>query len=278
MSTDLIVQYVDSAALESWKLDAAMSVEFKFQPERWKLAAGGLAMFVNVLTGAAIEALDLIILQSRVQRTYWDPTDQVKVPLCKSNDGLTGDPSADDATPLFLRQSPTPPKCATCPLNQFGTGKLNPRTGKRGRACAEKRALVTLYAVQDGAMFAPLDELPALLNVPTMSVKALDNFFSGLLMGRVQTNGKPLRNLPGFAVAARLTVTPSGEGNQKFGIVAFQVLGLVNPAHRAVIGELRTRYAHLLNVVDDLPDEISATPQATQPGAPVDADGEQVPF
>ena len=69
MGTDLIAQYVDDTALEAWKVDAGMSVEFKFQPERWKLAAGGLTMFVNALTSAAVETLDVIILQSRVQRT-----------------------------------------------------------------------------------------------------------------------------------------------------------------------------------------------------------------
>jgi len=267
MGTDLIAQYVDDTALEAWKVDAGMSVEFKFQPERWKLAAGGLTMFVNALTGAAVEALDVIILQSRVQRVLWDQTEQVKMPLCKSADGLTGDPSADDMTPSFLRQATALPKCSVCPLNQFGTGKLNARTGKRGRACAEKRALVALYAVPDGSLYAPLDELPALLNVPTMSVKALDNYLSGLVLGRVQVNNKPLRNLPGFAVATRLTVTASGEGNQKFGVMNFQVLGLVNPAHRGVIGDLRSRYAHLLNVVDNLPDEIDAS-IATPPEAP----------
>lgn len=250
MSTDLM-QYVDSQALDAWKIDAAMSVEFHFQPERWKLAAGGLQMFVNTLTNATTETLDLIILQTRVQRVYWDPTNETKTPLCKSGDGLTGEPSADDATPLWLRQATAPPKCSVCQLNQFGTGKTNPRTGKRGRACAEKRAVVALYATQDGAMFAPLDDLPILLNVPTMSTKPLDNYLSGLVLGRVAVGGKPLRNLPAFAVATRLTVSRAGEGNQTYGVMSFAVQGLVNPAHRNAIGALRARYAHMLSVVSD---------------------------
>ncbi|MDD3024392.1 MAG: hypothetical protein PHE26_10900 [Syntrophomonadaceae bacterium] len=95
-------------------------------------------------------------------RGYWQEEGQ-QIPTCSSMDGKTGTRRiSEDGTDTEMVN------CANCPYNQFGS---DPKGGA-GKACKEMRRL---FIVEQDSI------LPAILNVPPTSLKAFDQFISGLV-------------------------------------------------------------------------------------------------
>ena len=131
----------------------------------------------------AAKSIDGIILHWMNPRAYWqtgmDEGDGNSPPDCSSNNGEEGfgDPGGD---------------CLSCPLNQWGSAAKG-----EGKACKEKRLLFLL---------TPDAYMPLLIQVPTMSIKPLDQYFFRLAS----------KNLRPFFVVTSLTLEKAqqkGGGN-----------------------------------------------------------------
>lgn len=80
----------------------------------------------------------------------WNPDAEAEAPICSSDDGVT--PRADADKP----QCNT---CAACPQNQFGS-KINPQTGKAGKACMDKKTVAVVTPGAEGGEMLRL-QIPA---------------------------------------------------------------------------------------------------------------------
>lgn len=286
MSTAVSTNAVTAVAT-SWAQDVTQGVEFHLQPMRYTLAPGGSPYFNNTLGGEPVASLDVIILMTRVARfAYPEATSTKQPPFCMSLDGgIHGSPRDTPYTPPMLLQAGAP-LCATCPLNQWGS--RTSATGKKVRACSEKRAMLMIPAVQieepddpaavlarfgNGARFAaalaamgkadarraaaniwqpnPDNDLPLLLNAPATSLKPVDTYLSALMYG-AQVN--PVTRAaqvkaPAYALATRLTVTRVTGGANEYGTLTPQALGWVDPLHLPGLAAMRAGYGAMLGAV-----------------------------
>jgi hypothetical protein len=156
---------------------------YRLVPPRIKMAGGGLPVWVNSDSGETMKEFDGIAVLSQITRGLWTTDSLGNPPLCSSPNGIHGYFSADpdeaqlDAamrlTAIHTAIRETDPdamvgpwECSACPMNRFGTGKDG-----RGKACNEMRRIIILV---DGW------STPAILTLPTMSVKKWDAYASGL--------------------------------------------------------------------------------------------------
>jgi len=125
-------------------------------------AGGGLAYEVpgddpeSPDTAKTFEAV--IVKHQRCNVYYRDKYDGQKVPpACYAADGKRG---VDNETAEVK-------DCATCPLNQYGSGE-----GGIGKACQNKRVL---YLLREGEL------LPVVLVLPSTSLKGFDEYITRLV-------------------------------------------------------------------------------------------------
>lgn len=140
--------------------------------------------------------LDVILLHTQLNRTYWaDPDAKGTPPDCSSRDNITGSVSVDAGLGFGGA-------CDACPMSKFGSAE-----NKRGQACKLKR---TMYFVREN------DILPMVVNAPAGSLKNAREYLIGLTQMRKKTHH----------VITRLTLekdtNPAGD---EFSRIVFQRMG-----------------------------------------------------
>ncbi len=110
--------------------------------------------------GQTSSSIKGVVVYFHKARGYWQEEGQ-QIPTCSSMDGKTGSLRLDNDT----TEQRT---CVKCPYNVFGS---DPKGGA-GKACKEMRRL---FLVEEDSI------LPVILNIPPTSLRAFDQYMSGLL-------------------------------------------------------------------------------------------------
>lgn len=136
-----------------------------------KMPSGGMKAF-NVTEAGNDEAepvkppFEAVIVHSHKQNSHFiGDVGSNEPPVCNASDGITG---VETATGMRIQ-------CATCPHNQFGSGK----NGK-GKACKNQRRL---YLLRPGDIF------PMVMSVPATGMRAYDMYASKLILNRKAVHG-----------------------------------------------------------------------------------------
>jgi hypothetical protein len=142
--------------------------------------------------------LDVVILvgNPNVSKQYfagaYDPTKDAG-PDCFSHNGVG--PSSQCSKPQHH-------ECATCPMNQWGTGKKSDGTPSDGKACSDRKLLAVIPTAKEYAGKAYQ------LNVPTTSLRNLYTYVKDLCK-TVHAGGHPMEP---YHVITRLTFDSTKPG------------------------------------------------------------------
>lgn len=178
-------------------------------------AGGGMTLEIPDLDEGvkAVKSLEGIILHFASPRSYWahglddDEGEGAGPPDCSSANGIIGrgDPGGE---------------CATCPMNDWGTAMKG-----SGKACKEKRMLFLLQ---------PSAYLPLLIQVPTMSIKNLNQY-----MMRLASTGTLYHNVvTGLALEKSLQ---RGGGNT-YSKMVFRLVRRLGDAEIEAVRELAAQF------------------------------------
>lgn len=250
---------VEMMILEEMGADANA---FDLQPERVKIAPGGIGQFL-IGEGETVKTFTAIVAISQKIRGYWPGSGTGSPPLCSSPDGARGifaespDPSQiQDAVTarqphmaIRLHDAGTPlPElfsCSTCPLNQWGSEHQRRGGEGRGKACKEMRRLLLL--INGWA-------LPALMSLPPTSIKAWDAYCSG----------QASRKSAYFAVRTKFELDAAkANGGETYNVVKVSQAGrLDNAADMAAVTEIRRQYRDLVSQMPIMVDEYEAVETA----------------
>lgn len=156
------------------------------------------------------EEIQGVILDAHPYNAYWKDKNkddgESAPPDCFSPDGIT--PIGSD---------PIAPKCASCPLNQFGS---DPDGGK-GKACGNRRMV---HLLMEGSPF------PFRLQVSPSSFKPWDEYMA--MLSR--------KGIPRDCIITRFRLKPRKEGQYEWSELTFDVAGYV-PSNEAYNGILAFR-------------------------------------
>lgn len=175
----------------------------------------------------SVKSIEGIIIHYTSPRGYWaaglDQGGASTPPDCFSPDGKIGigAPGGD---------------CRTCPFNEFGSAEKG-----NGKACKEKRMLFLLQ---------PESYLPMVVQVPTMSLKPINQYFM-----RLAARGTPFY---GVVTALSLEKAQQTGGGLPFSKIAPSMASRLTPEELAKVEETRnTLLPHLVEVatVGIIPDE-----------------------
>ena len=161
----------------------------------------------------AVKSLEGIILHFSTPRSYWahglddDENDGAGPPDCSSTNGQFGNGNPGG-------------ECATCPMNVWGTA-----TKGSGKACKEKRMLFLLQ---------PNAYLPLLVQVPTMSIKALNQY-----MMRLATSGTMYHNV---VTGLSLEKTQQRGAGNTFSKMVFRLVRRLTDTEQAAVKELAAQF------------------------------------
>jgi hypothetical protein len=133
-------------------------------------AGGGTSWTVPSITGdESVKTITGIIVHFADVRGFWPEkfTGEGNPPNCSSTDGIVGmgDPGG---------------MCATCPMNQFGTGTDAAGKPSDSKACREGRLLFVLREA---------DVIPIIVSLSTMSVKPSKQYFLQLAQAPIPFYG-----------------------------------------------------------------------------------------
>ena len=134
----------------------------------------------------------------------WNPDADAEAPLCSSDDGVV--PRADSDKP----QCNT---CAACPQNQFGS-KINPQTGKQGKACMDKKSIAIVTPGAEGGEMLRLQ-------IPAASLKDFGVYL------------RSLPNVPYYGVVTEITF----DTTVSFPKLLFKPVGYVSEQGYAIVAK-----------------------------------------
>lgn len=272
MSTSLILrptgELTETQAAMLAEMDAEGSAGFDFKPLTLKFPTGGQTTSFVLSDGDLLKApVDVIVAVAQRKRGYYPSKDPVggQPPLCAAPDGVTGWFDVDSeqvqtalAAPvrhpalsvLDRERAAGPWACAGCPLSKWGTDT----NGGNGQACKEKRFLLVI--VKGWAM-------PAILRVPSASVKVWDAFASGQRQRGQSYFGR--------WVEMGLTKSTSAKGTGYAELTIKSGTPLTDPESAEVM-QIRALYAELIRSMeiegDDFVDAAPATQGDPVPEAP----------
>lgn len=164
------------------------------------------------------KTIDCIMVLVTTARDFYPGSEDNSPALCLSIDGVHGivqeqgledkdmmqDAEESDARhPYFDNPHRRVFKCATCALNQWGTG----RNG-RGKACKEKRQLLAMPDERN---------IPIGINIPATSIRTLEKY-QGARMNRTDKAW--------YLVRTRLGVQNKSEGGNSWGVLTMENLGV----------------------------------------------------
>lgn len=130
----------------------------EFRPSRIKIQKDSCT-FVDEFGQTLDELVGVIVFKQRT-RGLWEPGN--RIPLCSSIDGHTG----------FDTRTGKARDCATCPDNQWGSGRNEKGEPTRGKACKEMRRV---FIAQPDAY------VPVFVSLPPTSLKTFDSHISARL-------------------------------------------------------------------------------------------------
>ena len=237
-------------------------VAFDLQPERVKIAPGGIGQYL-IGDGETAKTFTAIVAISQKIRGYWPGSGTGSAPLCSSPDGARGlfaqDPLDSQIQDALTARNPHPAirlmdakqplpdtfGCATCPLNQWGSEHQRRGGEGRGKGCKEMRRLLLLI---DGWA------LPALMSLPPTSIKAWDAYCSGLAARR---SGY-------FAVQTKFELDAAkATGGETYNVIKVMLSGRITDiAQLAAVGEIRQQYRDLVSQMPVVPDEYEVVEDA----------------
>ena len=161
-----------------------------------------------------LKTIDGVIIYTHKCNGYWSEAfsgGQTKFPDCASMDGKTG-VNAETGEVI---------ECATCPWNQFGTGRNTDGTQSRGKACKNMRRV---YLLRDG------DTSLYMLSVPPTSIKEVATQLKRLL-----ASGIPYVNM-----ITRFSLEPAVSASGKtYSKVKISKVGLLPPDAAASAQKMR---------------------------------------
>lgn len=134
----------------------------------------------------------------------WNPDADAEAPICSSDDGVV--PRADADKP----QCNT---CAACPQNQFGS-KINPQTGKQGKACMDKKSIAIVTPGAEGGEMLRLQ-------IPAASLKDFGMYL------------RSLPNVPYYGVVTEITF----DTTVSFPKLLFKPVGYVSEQGYAIVAK-----------------------------------------
>jgi hypothetical protein len=187
-----------------------------------------------------------IILDHHPANSWWmnEFTGANEQPDCASMDGKHGIVSATGEVK----------SCATCPLNEFGSGKDG------GKAC---KNLHRVYLLRSG------EPLPLVLQIPPTSLKALKNYIAK----KVVIQGKR-----SWQVITKITLTKAtSSGGIKYSQAVFTKAGDLTPEECAQIAPIAAAIKEMARQAD-IPDDMDAqAPTSAGFTELQDGDAEQMP-
>ena len=134
----------------------------------------------------------------------WNPDAEAEAPACASDDGVT--PRADSDKPQCG-------SCAACPQNQFGS-KVNPQTGKQGKACMDKKSVAIVTPGAEGGEILRLQ-------IPAASLKDFGAYL------------RSLPNVPYYGVVTEITF----DTTVSFPKLLFKPVGYVSEQGYAIVAQ-----------------------------------------
>ncbi|MCD7964325.1 MAG: hypothetical protein LUG90_00910 [Clostridiaceae bacterium] len=163
--------------------------------QRVKIPAGGVLQFEipsdDPENPDYIKTLEGVILHHHASCAYWpegSEYDDDVTPLCSSVDGKVG-----VGEPGIL--------CATCPMNQFGSGKEG-----RGKACRNMRQL---YLLRSG------DYMPMQVTLPPTSLSPFREFMNQAFVLRRRTS---------FSSVVQIGLKKASNGTNDYSVATFKKL------------------------------------------------------
>lgn len=204
-------------------IEGIQSVGSDIQFGTVKVAAGGTPVFEVTELGAdesdAVKSIDAVILLARKNNTLWPEGSEPNSgdrPVCRSTDGVNGYGEEGGCY-----------KCASCPKNQFGSGKNG------GKACKNS---VMLYILRPAGEDKEADLLPLQMKLPASSIRAFNNYQVFLL-----SKGCKLAS-----VLTRMSVTKAqNKSGTVYGEVTFKMLNKLTREDAASLND----YAETLKTV-----------------------------
>lgn len=143
---------------------------------RVNLLHQGTAQFQFQQGEKVVRTFKALIVHIEPNRVYWkDPigTGEGKnFPDCFSRNLEEPEPLPEDAQPIS-------PKCASCPMNQWGSDVDKEGNARRGKACKEVRRI---FFVPEGHLLAHV------MTIPPTSLKPLRSYLSALTDKKVSVN------------------------------------------------------------------------------------------
>lgn len=188
------------AAMEEEGIDPS-----KVDPERIQWPTGGVPFF-NV-NGEAVKELVFINIFDHDCNAWWrekkTPNGENVPPTCSSFDGKIGHGDIGDG----LESRP----CATCPLNQYGTGTDQAGNPTRGKACKNMRRI---FALMEDSVF------PKIISAPPTSIKLFINFKANNILGK---------GLRSYNTLVGIALKTERKGNNDVAVAVPRVVGKLSP-------------------------------------------------
>jgi hypothetical protein len=227
-----------------------------------------------------------IVLNSHDRNVLWDrafgdeaappaagqDAGEQNLPACSSGNGKQGIPRAGFVHAALQRAGSTPVaatgneviECASCPYNQFGTGRMfNPRGNERGKAVTNQKSV---YVLLEGR------ETPVEVVLTPSSLQAYQDYLGGLLN----------QGIPVQAVVTEFAqeVKQRAGSNLRWGVVVFRQGEFVSGDRFAEVLTARNRFARQIMPTEILVEatvDDATTHVAGEGRLPTD-DSEEIPF
>lgn len=215
-----------------------------------KIPAGGILAF-EVPSADSDEAdlikdLECVIVDHHPINTYWasEMGDDNKAPDCVAYDGKTGFKAEGGCR-----------ECATCPYNEFGSGKNG------GKACKNGHRL---YILRSGQI------MPMILQLPPTSIKSFKNYLSKKVLMNGQRPTQVLTNIS--------LVREENAGGIKYSCASFKKLRNLNDEEAQSVAQISATVKAMRQAMAQQPPvrEDDAPGGDEFQNVPVDADG--LPF
>ena len=161
-------------------------------------------------SGQTLDELRGVIVYKQKTRGYWVKGADDNVPECSSQDGITG------VTRDGMERS-----CATCPMNQWGSGEDDAGQATAGKACKEMRRVFFVL---------PGYQLPAFVSFPPTSLKSFDEYISARLT----------KGITDVAVETVATLTPEKAGKFSYAVGRFKLGDPVVPKEMMRLAKMRS--------------------------------------
>ncbi len=216
-----------------------------------KIPSGGITAFEVPCADSEdvelVKDIECVIVDHHSVNTYWIGEmgdDENKAPDCVALDGKTG-----------FRANGGCQECATCPYNEWGSGKNG------GKACKNTHRL---YLLRDGSV------MPMMLQLPPSSIKNFKNYLSKKILMSGQR--------PADVVTSIGLDREQNSGGIKYSVATFKKVRALNDSEKAAVAQISATLKAMRKAAAQAPiAQHDAEPSDTEfQNVPVDAEG--LPF